>query len=108
MAIPEFNASLEAIRSVRSIILTMVNSAYPRGLYEDVISEAMLELPEPVAPDYVSRDLGYLADHGLIAGEFAHDPRKAQRVKARIWKLTARGVTFLERGMPWVEIERLS
>jgi hypothetical protein len=65
----------------------------------------MLSLDEPVSNDYIVRDLGYLRDRGLIESEIREHP--VRKVKVKRWRLTARGVTFIEHGKPWAEVEAL-
>jgi predicted transcriptional regulator len=97
------------IRNMRSILLNLINAAYPNGVYEDDICESMLELPESVSPDNVRRDLAYMRARGLIAVENGIDRRKTfVKVKVNVWTLTGNGVTFIEHGMPWSEIEALT
>jgi hypothetical protein len=102
----KFNPTQAMIREVRSLLLDFINSVYPRAMGQELLKEVMLDLPEPVAPDLVDRDLVYLHQRGLI--EPAIIPHPVNKTKAVHWKLAARGVTFIERGKPWAEIEALA
>jgi hypothetical protein len=98
-----FNGRQSLIRESRALLLDFINQVYPASLAEDQLLEVMAELPEPVAPAYLARDLGYLEARGLVAHEWAPNPATGERAKR--WKLTADGVTFMERGKPWDELE---
>lgn len=100
---PSFHAQAQQIRECRSLVLDYVNSVYPETIAEDLVAQVMGELPEPLAPEFVRRDLGYLRDRGLIEPELRENP--VTRRKERRWRLTAAGVTFIERGKPWSDLE---
>jgi len=99
-----FDGRHSQIREDRGLVLDFINAVFPRSIREEELIGVMLTLDEPVAKEYVQRDLGYLAARGLIVSEVA-DHRVRRREKVRRWKLTADGVTFVERDKPWDELE---
>ena len=104
----KFNPTVEQIRECRALILDYINSTYGVGngsISESLIFDVMLQLDEPICQENVSRDLEYMRGRGLIEKEFIDHPIK--KTKTKRWKLTARGVTFIEHGKPWKEIEQL-
>jgi len=104
--LPEkFLPSVTQIRECRSLILDYVNSVYPSSLLEDDLVEVLFNLPDSIDPAYAKRDLGYLQARGLIELDVTEHP--VRKTKQRRWRLTARGVTFIERQKPWSEIEAL-
>lgn len=103
------------IRLCRGFLLDALNSVYGKTfapyLDEREIIDVCLELTNPISEDYVRRDLAYLRDRGLVECETAQadskTPSERQLPRVRRWRLTAKGVTFCERGKPWMEIEAL-
>jgi hypothetical protein len=98
-----FNARHTLIRETRGLLLDFVNSVYPASMADDLIFSVMADLPQPMAEDLVRRDLGYLQARALIEESWA--PHPVTRTKVHRWTLTADGVTFVERGKPWDELE---
>lgn len=99
----KFHARQSQIRDDRALLLDFVNAVYPASIAERELVDVMMDLPDPVSPEYVRRDIGYLADRGLIEREMPPHPVTGER--AARWKLTAAGVTFIERDKPWPELE---
>lgn len=98
-----FNPRLHHIRECRTLLLDFLNSVYPGAMAEDDLVDVLLDLPEPIHEDHAMRDLGYLAARRLI--ERAVEAHPVRRGKTVRWSLTAHGVTFIERGYPWAELE---
>jgi hypothetical protein len=104
----DYDVSAQLIRENRALVLDLINAYYPRSVAQDVLIAACLDLPDPVPAAYVERDLAYLAGRDFIDGEdFPATDRRAPAHKVRRWKMTARGVTFCERGKPWDHVEAL-
>ena len=99
----KFNPRHTLIREDRALLLDFINAVYPVSIAERQLIDVMFDLSEPLSDEYVRRDLGYLEARGLIESEIVEHPVKKQ--KAKRWKLTAAGVTFIERDKPWNELE---
>ncbi len=93
------------IREERGRLLAILNSVYPSARAEEDLIDDLVELQASGDDDYIRRDLGYLSQLGLIAGEM--QPRLDTGRRRRYWRLTAKGELFVRRGLPWDKIEVL-
>lgn len=98
-----FDPHVYRVRECRSLVLDFLNAVYPAGLAEEDLIGILLDLPEPIAEDLARRDLGYLQARKLVERHI--EPSSAERRKITRWMLTADGVTFVERGKPWSDLE---
>lgn len=108
----------EAIAWVRGTICELLDAAYPMGVHQDAILRGLSspQLPIPIAPAKLLKDLEYLRGLDLIerveiASEIERhrqrlrdDPLSAGAAPVR-WKLTAKGKRFVELNMPWDRVE---
>jgi hypothetical protein len=110
-----WNPKLHRLRECRGLLLDFLNGPYPGSMAERDLLDVCMDLPEPIDEDYVRRDLGYLEARGLVRrvvqaspaprpGCAGEPPRYPKAVR---WSLTADGVTFIERGKPWADLEAL-
>jgi hypothetical protein len=93
------------IREDRVVLLGWINAAYPSGQSHDDLVAVMYDLPDPSPEEHTERDLAYLEARGLI--ESYREPRGPYRRQSKMWRLTAKGLTFIEHGSPWAELERI-
>lgn len=101
----EFIPQAHQIREDRSLLLDYINSVYPESMAEDDLLDVMVSLPNSSPPDHTRRDLAYLEARGLI--EPALQQRPGHRTPVKRWKLTAKGLTFVEHNKPWAELEAM-
>jgi hypothetical protein len=98
-----FSPRRKKIRDMRSLLLDFINAVYPCAMSETDLVETMYALPDQVCEEFTQRDLQYMKDRGLIEEVWWVHPVSKARVKQ--WKMTASGVTFMEREKPWAELE---
>lgn len=102
----KFNPHLNRIREIRSLLLDFLNSTYPASLEEEMVITVMLELHDPIPEEYTRRDLAYLQGRGLLERLVEDHPARSHAKTVR-WVLSAKGVSFVEHGKPWGELEDL-
>jgi len=94
---------IRQLREDRGLLLDLLNSVYPNSLAEAELIECLIELPRPIDSVHAQRDLGVLRGRHLI--ERLDDPHPITKQRQIRWRLTADGVTFVERNKPWGRIE---
>jgi hypothetical protein len=108
----EFIQTAEEIRFSRGVLLDSVNASYPAWLEEGIIVRGLCSQDSALLPIHVQRDLAYLLSRGLIEKLEQPNPSggpdaAGRRPMVTRWRLTADGITFVERGKPWVAMERI-
>ena len=99
-----FDPRLDDIHEDRNLILDFLNSAYPNGMLEERLVGVMNDLDEkPSEPEITVRDLGYLEARRLVEKNESRHPVTGRRQTR--WRLTAKGLAFVERGRPWESVE---
>jgi len=91
------------VREDRGMILDMLNQVYPAGLIERDLLDSVLDLPRPVEGHNARRDLGYLGQLGLI--ESLREVHPITHRPCVRYRLTAKGVQFVECGKDWAAVE---